>query len=113
MIRLGILLTLFLFATAASAASSYEETAKLLADKDYGTARAAAETLAAGGDARAMTLLGQIYQTGLGVVPDEKQAMLWYQAAAEKDEPAAQFALAMIYLNGTEGVANLARGREL
>src|SRR3954447_22081880 len=111
MIR-AIRFTLLLIATAASAAPSYDEAARLLAAKDYAAARAAAQDLAAGGDAHAMALLGQIYQTGLGVVPDETQAMRWYQAAAERGEPAAQFALAMIYLNGNEGVANLVRGRE-
>jgi TPR repeat protein len=46
-----------------------------------------------------------MYETGQGVALDYKQAVSWYQKAAESGDPPAQFDLGRIYESGQEGVA--------
>src|SRR5262245_41854667 len=101
---LAAFILLSLLSLAARAAATYEEAASLYASKHYVEARKAAEELAKSGDARAMSMLGAIYQNGLGTAPDEKEALRWFNAAAAKGQRDAQFSLAMVYLNGSHGV---------
>jgi hypothetical protein len=44
--------------------------------------------------------IGYIYQRGLGVAQDFKEAMKWYRLAAEQDLADAQNNLGVMYLNG-------------
>lgn len=89
----------------------YEEAVSLYEDKDYKGARAIAEALAKKGDARAMAMLGVLYQKGQGVEADLNKAVEWYADAAEKGNLGAQYSLGEIYLNGTLGEADPQRGR--
>jgi uncharacterized protein len=55
------------------------------------------------GDAKSMTLLGELYANGLGVPRDDKKAADWYKLAADRGDREAMFALAMFALNGRAG----------
>src|SRR5882757_6826056 len=57
-------------------------------------------------DARAMTLLGELYANGFGVEHDDKKAADWYQLAADRGDREAMFALAMFNLRGRIGNVN-------
>jgi TPR repeat protein len=46
-----------------------------------------------------------MYETGQGVAQDYKQAVYWYQKAADAGDTFAQFDLGRIYEAGQEGVA--------
>ncbi len=55
------------------------------------------------GNAKAMTLLGELYANGLGVARDDKKAADWYRLAAARGDANAMFALAMFAINGRAG----------
>jgi TPR repeat protein len=57
-------------------------------------------------DAKAMTLLGELYGNGLGVARDDRKAAEWYRRAADRGDREAMFALAMFRLAGRGGPAN-------
>ena len=94
-----------------AAAASYEEAVALFEDKHYTEARVEAEKAAKAGDARAMAMLGLIYQDGLGVPADLVKAVDHFAAAAEKGDVGAQYSLAQIYLDGALGETDKERGR--
>jgi TPR repeat protein len=54
-------------------------------------------------DVSAMTLLGELYATGLGVPQNEAKAAEWYKFAAQRGDRNAMFALAMFSLQGRAG----------
>lgn len=109
-LALLLLLTLAL-AGPVKAQPPYEEAVSLYEDKDYKGARAIAEALANKGDARAMAMLGVLYQKGQGVTADLNKAADWFAQAADKGNVGAQYSLGEIYLNGTLGEADPERGR--
>ncbi len=49
---------------------------------------------------KAMTVLAELYEKGIGVGQDFKQAANWYRKAAEKGVPEAQTSLALLYAQG-------------
>ena len=51
-------------------------------------------------DAKAMTLLGEIYGEGLGVKRDLKKSFDWYQRAVKAGDVSALFAVGMQYMQG-------------
>lgn len=51
-------------------------------------------------DTAAMTLLGEIFAQGLGVLPDAKKAREWYQLAAKKGDANAMTALGLMASSG-------------
>ena len=57
-------------------------------------------------DAKAMTLLGELYARGLGVRRDDAKAAEWYKLAADRGDRDAIFALAMFALQGRAGASN-------
>jgi len=70
--------------------------------KDYAAAFAAFSVIAAETDnPNAETMLGLIYQYGLGAPKDYAQAAQWYQKAAEQGGAEAQIRLGLLYFNGT------------
>src|SRR5260221_13511008 len=101
--RLAALLLFLSLAVPAFAGPSFEEAAALYDDKDYKSAMEIAGPLATAGDARAMAMMGAMYQKGEGVKTDLDKAIDWYTKAAEAGHTAAQFALGMIYLDGSLG----------
>lgn len=50
-------------------------------------------------------VLANAYSAGDGVARDNARALAWYQAAAEREHPAATQALAMAYRDGELGLA--------
>src|SRR6059058_1906334 len=58
------------------------------------------------GDAKAMTMLGELYANGLGIKRDYAKAADWYQRAADAGDREGMFALAMMRLSGRGGAAN-------
>ena len=54
-------------------------------------------------DVNAMTLLGELYATGLGVPQNDAKAAEWYKFAADRGDRNAMFALAMFSLQGRSG----------
>lgn len=95
----------------AQAQPPYEEAVSLYEDKDYKGARAIAEALAKKGDARALAMMGVLYQKGQGVEADLNKAADFYSQAADKGNVGAQYSLGEIYLNGLLGEADPDRGR--
>lgn len=72
----------------------------------YLTALNLATPLALDGDAAAQTLVAEIYSRGLGVRRDLVTALEWYEKAAERKVPEAQFQLAMLLVSGIEEFAD-------
>lgn len=69
-------------------------------EKDYGTALQAFLRAAELGSLEAQFLCGQMYQRGLSVEADDKQALLWYKRAAKQGFIHAQTACAALYEEG-------------
>lgn len=49
---------------------------------------------------KAMHVLGALYEEGVGVAQDDKQAVVWHEKAADKGLPEAQMRLALMYDEG-------------
>lgn len=58
------------------------------------------------GDAWAQGRLGWCYRNGQGVVKDDKEAVKWYQKAAEQGNAVARYNLGLCYYNGRGVVKN-------
>jgi TPR repeat protein len=54
-------------------------------------------------DPTAMTLLGELYASGLGVPQDDQRAAEWYRLAAARGDSNAMFALAIFAIKGRAG----------
>lgn len=66
----------------------------------YNTALAIWMPMAESGDPKAQNLVGEIYEKGLGVLPNYLLAAQWYQKAAEQDYSSAQTNLGQLYERG-------------
>jgi TPR repeat protein len=64
-------------------------------------------------DAKAMTMLGELYAQGLGVGRDDSKAAQWYKMAAAQNDRDAMFALAMFNLEGRAGQSSREEGARL
>lgn len=91
---------LFLIANHTAFATNYAQENSAYRNKDYGTAMAQLEPLAAQGDADAQMLVGFMYQNGKGVPQDYAEAMKWYKLAANKGNNIASFNLGIMYEQG-------------
>jgi hypothetical protein len=67
---------------------------------NYDTALSVWMPQAEGGDPQAQTYVGEIYEKGLGRVPDYALAAQWYEKAAAKNFSRAQMNLAFLYEQG-------------
>ncbi|HEY8521316.1 MAG TPA: caspase family protein [Gammaproteobacteria bacterium] len=67
---------------------------------DYRAALAVWLPAAQQGDAEAQTIVGEIYERGLGAEPDYAAAAEWYRRAAEQGYSRAQFDLGALYEQG-------------
>ncbi len=65
------------------------------------------------GDPAAQTLIAELYDKGLGIPRDPKEAAAWYGIAASKNYPEAQFAYAIKLLEGKDIDKNPAKAREM
>lgn len=82
--------------------AAYESGNLPLALKEF---RAAAET----NDASCQYNLALMYERGIGVAKDEKEARVWYQKAAEQGNSSAQFNLGVLFENGHGGEVDFAQ----
>jgi TPR repeat protein len=64
-------------------------------------------------DAKAMTLLGELYAQGLGVGRDDSKATQWYKMAAAQNDRDAIFALAMFNFESRAGQHSREEGARL
>jgi hypothetical protein len=67
---------------------------------DYATSLKVWLPKAQEGDAEAQTLVGEIYEKGLGIQPDYQAAAVWYQKAADQNYARAQINLGQLYEKG-------------
>src|SRR5690606_38057829 len=67
---------------------------------DYRSALNVWMETAQGGDAEAQTIVGEIYERGLGGEPNYEAAIEWYRRAAEQGYSRAQFNLGTLYEQG-------------
>jgi uncharacterized protein len=67
---------------------------------DYRSALNVWLSTAEGGDAEAQTLVGEIYERGLGSEPNYEAAVEWYRRAAEQGYSRAQYNLGVMYEQG-------------
>jgi len=96
--RLPTALALFLFAAISPAqAGTYEEADKAYEAGDYEKAKAILMPLAEAGDAKAMNLIGYMYDEGHGFPVDRKIACDWYEKAAEMGYDSAQNNISLCY----------------
>ena len=70
-------------------------------EKDYLKAIQLWRPLAQAGDAEAQYRLGVMYAEGRGVAPNDAEAALWFERAAEQGEPMAQYNLGASYAEGS------------
>lgn len=70
--------------------------------------RTAAET----NDANCQYNLALMYEQGIGVAKDEKEARVWYGRAAEQGNANAQFNLGVLYENGRGGDVDFAQANQ-
>jgi TPR repeat protein len=94
----------------APAPASFEEAVTLFQDKNYPEAKKIAENYAEKNDPRAYLMLGSIFQKGLGVEVDLKQAQIWFQKGAEAGDAENELALAMLLITGTSQRPNVIDG---
>ncbi|MCC6775949.1 MAG: SEL1-like repeat protein [Hyphomicrobiales bacterium] len=80
--------------------SGVEAAEAALAKSRFTAALRLAQPLANEGVARAQTLVGLIYHSGLGVVKDDNEALRWFRLAAEQGDAEARFHLGVMYDEG-------------
>ena len=71
---------------------------------DYSLAFRAFTPLANEGNAEAQTFIGSLYENGLGVIKDEKNALDWYEKAGKAGNAKGQHNAGIFYYTG-RGVA--------
>ena len=80
--------------------SLYDRGIELVEQKNYEKALQAFEFGSKTGDLDAMTALGVMYITGVGVIQNDKKGFAYIQDAANKSHPKAQYTLGAIYYLG-------------
>ncbi len=80
--------------------ADYAKGREALARKDYLQAGLEFEAAAKGGNVQAMAALGLLYNEGLGVERDARQAFEWFEKAAEAGHVPSQGQLAGMYSTG-------------
>ncbi len=93
------LLALLLLASGLVSAGPWEEGYAAYQRKDYTTAVAKWRQVADKGNAKAQSLMGQMYFFGQGVKQDYPQAITWLNLAAAQGEPKAHFKLGSMHEN--------------
>ena len=64
------------------------------------------------GDANSQFNIGLMYEQGIGVGKDEREAVAWYRKAAEQGNSNAQYNLAVLYENGRGTKVDFAQARQ-
>lgn len=99
MLRKIILLALLLPSLLYAAEDNLQQAVEAMQMGAYRDAHGQLVRLSEEGNRDAQTLLGIIYNEGLGVTQDLQQARYWYKRAAEKGKVDAAFLLGLSYLN--------------
>ena len=86
---------------ASASAGPLEDGMEAYQEKDYLKAIQVWRPLAQAGDREAQYRLGVMYAEGRGIPPNDAEAALWFERAAEQGEPMAQYNLAASYVEGT------------
>ena len=81
-------------------AGQFEDAGAAFSRRDYATALRLFRPLAEQRDARAQSMLGLLYDGGLGVSQDFTEAAKWYFKAAHQGQIVAQFMLGKMYYGG-------------
>lgn len=89
------------WAAAAALAGPLEDGLEAYQEKDWLKAVQVWRPLAQAGDREAQYRLGVMYAEGKGVAPNDAEAALWFERAAEQGEPMAQYNLGASYVEGT------------
>lgn len=82
------------------AIAGFDEAAAAFAAGDYDTALKETRPLAEKGDPRSQYAIGVLYENGLAVAKDLKQAAAWYLKAAKQGNSDAQYNLGAMYEHG-------------
>jgi TPR repeat protein len=85
--------------------AAYQANNLPLAYKEF---RAAAET----GHMDSQFNLALMYQNGIGIAKDEKEAVVWYRKAAEQGSAFAQYNVAVLYENGQGTAVDFAQANK-
>ena len=104
LVRFGLCL---LLATKLAWAGPFEDGIAAFEQQDYAAALTLWLPLAERGDRAAQFNLGVLYEKGLGVPQDAKQAAKWYLLAAQQGDTQAQDNMGVLHQTGT-GLASLA-----
>jgi len=99
-VLLLISLSLLLLPPAIAEEGLYERGIELVEQKSYEKALKAFKLGAKTGDLNAMTALGIMYITGVGVIQNDVKGFKYVQDAANKSHPKAQYTLGAIYYLG-------------
>ena len=97
MMRRAAVLMLLVLAAGTARAEDYDEAMRLFHAKRYDEARPRLLTLAAAGETRSYLTLGMLYEQGLGVPKDLRNAAAWYLRSAQAGDPSAMYNLAVLY----------------
>ena len=107
-LKILAVISLLLFAANPSLSADYDKGLTAYQKGDYVTAEFEWRTLAILGDADAQYNLGIMYDTGEGVLQDDKAAVKWYRLAAKQGFAKAQNNLGWIYENSKSGLQDYA-----
>ncbi len=83
-----------------SANAGYEEGESAYLAKDYPTAAKELLPVAQQGNPKSQRIVGEMYASGYGVVPDDGEALKWLRLSADKEDSEAQILLGNMILNG-------------
>lgn len=81
-------------------AAVHEQAVSAFVQQDFDRVHALLRPLAEAGDAAAQYNLAVLYEDGLGVAADARQALDWYRKAAAQGHAEAQFVAGLMYAEG-------------
>jgi hypothetical protein len=109
LVRFGLCL---LLATKLAWAGPFEDGIAAFEQQDYAAALTLWLPLAERGDRAAQFNLGVLYEKGLGVPQDAKQAAKWYLLAAQQGDTQAQYNMGVLHQTGTGLAQDLDEARK-
>jgi len=95
-----LVLTMIFIAGSAGAQAGLQDGITAYQKGNYPAALKELRPLADNGDAKAQAILGEIYDSGKGVLQNHAEAASWYRKAAEQGDAGAQTTLGVMYENG-------------
>lgn len=111
-IRLAIIPVLLTTLMSSSVIAGFEEGIAAYQANNIPLAFKEFSAAAEAGHANSQFNLGLMYEQGIGVDKDEKEAIVWYRKSAVQGNAFAQFNLAVLYENGRGTAVNFAQANE-